>query len=104
MAKSYSVGEALDLLPLLTELFINLGGDISLFLKRRSVWLYSKVGAVAATAANPSGSIIEPTKDYFLDLAALAAEVEELLVERAENHWAAPVEPLSHIPHAKSSI
>jgi hypothetical protein len=106
MAKSYSVSEALNLLPALTGLLIDLGGDVSEFLNRRAVWLSAEIGAVPATLTSPARDIIKPTKDYFLHLAALASEVEKLLVEHAERHSESPasVAPIKHGSAAKSSI
>jgi hypothetical protein len=78
--------DPLNFLAPLASLFIKLGGDMSEFLNHRSVWFVCKVGGVPAGPANPDGALIQPTKDYFLDMAALAGKVEKLLIEHAENH------------------
>jgi hypothetical protein len=91
MTKPNSVVEALDVFSALARLFINFGGNVPEFLNRRSVWFHSYVGAVPATLASPSCDVIEPTKDYFLAMAALANELEKLLIKHAEGHRNSPV-------------
>ena len=91
MTKPNSVVEALDVFSALARLFINFGGNVPEFLNRRSVWFHSYVGAVPATLASPSRDVIEPTKDYFLAMAALGNELEKLLIKHAEGHRNSPV-------------
>lgn len=73
----------------LASLLVEFGGSVSKVLDQPSVWFIAEVGDRAAARANPSTDVIKPTKNYFLDMAALAAELEKLLVKHAENHEAA---------------
>jgi hypothetical protein len=79
-------------------LFVNFGGNIPEFLNHRAVWFRSQVGAVPASLTTPSRDVIEPTKDYWLDMAALAAELEKLLIKHADGHHNSPVLPLQAQP------
>jgi hypothetical protein len=90
MTNRKSVSEALNVFSALASLFIDFGGDMPKFLNRRSVWLRSYVGAVPATPTSPERDVIEPTKDYFLDMAALAHELELMLIKHAETHGNSP--------------
>lgn len=90
MTKTYSVSEALDLLPLLTGLLVKLGSGVPELLEHRSVWFNAQIGSVPTTPTSPALDTIEPTDDYFLDLAALAAKSEKLLIKLAENHRRSP--------------
>ena len=81
-----SIVETLNILSGLSHLFIDLGGDMSQFLNRRSVWFRSYVRALPATRAFPARDIIQPTENYFLDMAALAHELELKLIEHAQRH------------------
>jgi hypothetical protein len=56
-----------------------------------AVWFRSQVGAVPASLTTPSRDVIEPTKDYWLDMAALAAELEKLLIKHADGYHNSPV-------------
>ena len=56
-----------------------------------AVWFHSQVGAVPASLTTPSRDVIEPTKDYWLDMAALAAELEKLLIKHADGYHNSPV-------------
>jgi hypothetical protein len=67
-------------------LFVNFGGNIPEFLNHRAVWFRSQVGAVPASLTSPSRDVIEPTKDYWLDMAALATELEKMLIKHADGH------------------
>jgi hypothetical protein len=90
MTNRKSVSEALNVFSTLASLFIDFGGDMPKFLNHRSVWLRSYVGAVPATCTGPGRDVIEPTKDYFLAMAALAREIEQLLIKHAETHGNSP--------------
>ncbi|MGO9398261.1 MAG: hypothetical protein ACLP19_10520 [Xanthobacteraceae bacterium] len=85
MAKSYSI-EPLNDLSLLAGLLIKFGGEFPLLPERRRVWLRSKVDGVSALSTGPASDLIEPTKDYFFDMAAMAAKLQLQLVKHAENH------------------
>jgi hypothetical protein len=92
MSESYSI-EALNDLSLLTRLVIKFGGDFPLFADRRRMWLRAKVNGIAASATGPmiASQLVEPTKDYFLDMAALAANLHKQLIKHAEHHATLPV-------------
>jgi hypothetical protein len=86
MAQSNSAVDALDVFATLAGLFIKLGGSVPEFLNHRSVWFNAKVGAMPATLTGPACDVVETTQDYWIDMAALAAEVEKQLVVVAERH------------------
>ena len=88
--KSTSAVDALDVFATLSHLFVNFGGNIPEFLNHRSVWFRSQVGAVPASLTSPSRDVIEPTKDYWLDMAALATELEKMLIKHADGHHNSP--------------
>jgi hypothetical protein len=83
----------LNIFAPLASLLVELGGNITKFLDKPSVWFIAEVGGGAASRTGPCADVIKPTKNYFLDMAALAAEVEKLLVKHAENHEAALLKP-----------
>jgi hypothetical protein len=64
--------------------------DIPEFLNHRAIWFRSQVGDVAASLTSPSRDVIEPTKDYWLDTAALATELEKMLIKHANGHHNSP--------------
>jgi len=43
-----------------------------------------------ASPTSPSRDVIEPTKDYWLDMAALATELEKMLIKHADGHHNSP--------------
>jgi hypothetical protein len=88
--KSTSAVDALDVFATLSHLFVNFGGNIPEFLNHRSVRFRSQVGAVPASLTSPSRDVIEPTKDYWLDMAALATELEKMLIKHADGHHNSP--------------
>jgi len=88
--KSTSAVDALDVFATLSHLFVNFGGNIPEFLNHRAVWFRSQVGAVPASLTSPSRDVIEPTKDYWLDMAALATELEKMLIKHADGHHNSP--------------
>ena len=90
MAKTYSIG-ALNDLSLLAGLLIKFGGDFPLFPERRRQWLRSKIDGSAAAVTGEASEAVEPTQDYFIDMAALAANLHKQLVKHAENHRPLPV-------------
>ena len=49
-----------------------------------------QVGAVPASLTIPSRDVIELTKDYWLDMAALATELEKMLIKHADGHHNSP--------------
>jgi hypothetical protein len=85
-----SAVDALDVFAALSHLFVNFGGNIPEFLNHRAVWFRSQVGAVPAFLTSPSRDVIEPTKDYWLDMAALATELEKMLIKHADGHHNSP--------------
>ena len=89
MTKRYSF-EPLNFLAPLATLLIDLGGDVSQVLNRRSVWFIAEVGGDPAGLAFPGSDVIKPTKNYFLDMAALASEVEKKLLEHGNSHELVP--------------
>jgi hypothetical protein len=89
MAKTYSIG-ALNDLSLLAGLFIKFGGQFPLFPERRRQWLRSKVNGDSAVVTGEASAAFEPTYDYFIDMAALAANLHHQLIKQAENHAADP--------------
>lgn len=82
--------EPLNVLAPLARLLIDVGGHIPQLNKRGAVWFVIKVGDEPTSPARPMADVFKPTKDYFLDMAALAAEVEKKLLEHAENHELVP--------------
>jgi hypothetical protein len=88
--KSTSAVDALDVFATLLHLFDNFGGNIPKFLNHRSVRFRSQVGAVPASLTSPSRDVIEPTKGYWLDMAALATELEKMLIKHADGHHNSP--------------
>jgi hypothetical protein len=88
--RSTSAVDALDVFATLSHLFVNFGGNIPEFLNHRAVWFRSQVGAVPASLTSPSRDVIEPTKDYWLDMAALATELEKMLIKHADGHHNSP--------------
>jgi hypothetical protein len=82
--------EALDIFSALAGLYIKLSGSVPELLNPRSVWFNSYVGTVPATTTSPARDVIEPTKDYFLDMATLARELEKLLIKHADDHCNSP--------------
>jgi hypothetical protein len=93
-SKSYSAVDALDVFATLALLFLNFGGSIPEFLNHRAVWFFSQVGAVPATLTSPARDVIEPTKDYWLDMAALAAELKKQLSNMLMTISIPPILPL----------
>jgi hypothetical protein len=88
--KSTSAVDALDLFATLSHLLVNFGGNILEFLSHRAVWFHSQAGAVPASLTSPSRDVIEPTKGYWLDMAALATELEKMLIKHADGHHNSP--------------
>jgi hypothetical protein len=88
--KSTSAVDALDVFATLAHLFVNFGGNIPEFLNHRAVWFRSQVGAVPASLTSPSRDVIEPAKNYWLDMAALATELEKMLIKHADGHHNSP--------------
>jgi hypothetical protein len=88
--KSTSAVDALDGFATLSHLFVNFGGNIPEFFNHRAVWFRSQVGAVPASLTSPSPDVIEPAKDYWLDMAASATELEKMLIKPADGHHNSP--------------
>jgi hypothetical protein len=88
--KSTSAVDALDVFATLSHLFVNFGGNIPEFLNHRAVWFRSQVGTVPASLTSPSRDVIEPAKDDWLDMAASATELEEMLIKHADGHHNSP--------------
>jgi hypothetical protein len=88
--KSTSAVDALDVFATLAHLFVNFGGNIPEFLNHRAVWFRSQVGTVPASLTSPSRDVIEPAKDYWLDMAASATELEKMLIKHADGHHNSP--------------
>jgi hypothetical protein len=88
--KSTSAVDALDVFATLSHLFVNFGGNIPEFLNHRAVWFRSQVGAVPASLTSPPRDVIESAKDYWLDMAALATELEKMLIKHADGHHNSP--------------
>jgi hypothetical protein len=105
MTKSYSI-EALDDVATLAGMLVKIGGKFPLLPERRRVWLDIKVGGAPALYAGPANDVFEPTKDYWLDMAALAENLNLQLLEHAANfgHGGSPIRRVSHEASAKSSI
>jgi hypothetical protein len=85
-----SAVDALDGFATLSHLFVNFGGNIPEFFNHRAVWFRSQVGAVPASLTSPSRDVIEPAKDYWLDMAASATELEKMLIKHADGHHNSP--------------
>jgi hypothetical protein len=67
-------------------LVIEFGGHLSKVVDRSAVWFRAKICYPAADFAPPAIAVVEPAKDYFLLMAALAGEFKKELVELADRH------------------
>jgi hypothetical protein len=102
MTRRYSF-EPFNILTPLASLLIDLGGSVPEFFNHRCVWFYAEVGGHSADVTFPVCDVIKPTKNYFLNMAALAAEVEKKLLEHANNHDLVPPMRAANNEHASAS-
>ena len=94
MIKSLGSLDAFNSFATLHGLYIELGGSVAKAHQVTAPWFRVEIGGKATSGAGEDGSAVQVTEDFFRDFAALAGELEQVLIEHADDH--AQLYPICH--------